>query len=172
MAKPVISAINGAAAGIGFVVVCFTDIRLAAEGVKLAPASARLGLPAEHAVSWILPRLVGYGRASEILLSGRVVGADEAHAIGLVHALYPKEQLLRRAIEYARNLIDNAAPSSLRVTKSQLSHDLFRPLSESAEESTRMIDEMVGSEDFKRGVAALGDRRPPRFAETYRRADS
>jgi enoyl-CoA hydratase/carnithine racemase len=168
MAKPVISAINGAAAGIGFVVVCFTDIRIAAEGAKLTPSSSKLGLPGEHAVSWILPRLIGYGRAMELMLSSRVVNTDEALAIGLVNAVYPKDQLLERALGYARNLIDTAAPSSLRVTKAQLSNDLYRPLRESAEESVRLINEMVGSEDFNRGVEALTARRPPNFARAYR----
>jgi enoyl-CoA hydratase/carnithine racemase len=169
MSKPVVSAINGAAAGIGFVVACFTDIRIAAEGAKLTPSSAKLGLPGEHAVTWILPRLIGYGRATELMLSSRVVDADEALAIGLVNAVYPREQLLERALEYARNLIGGSAPSSLRVTKAQLSHDLYRPLRESAEESVRLIDEMVGSAEFSQGVAALTGRRSPDFARNYRR---
>ncbi len=167
MAKPVISAINGAAAGIGFVVACFTDIRIAAEGAKLTPSSSKLGLPAEHAVSWILPRLIGYGRATELMLSSRVVSAEEALATGLVNAVFPKEQLLGRALEYARGLIDSAAPSSLRVTKAQLSRDLYRPLRDSAEESVRLINEMVGSDDFNQGVAALTQRRSPGFARHY-----
>jgi enoyl-CoA hydratase/carnithine racemase len=168
MAKPVISAINGAAAGIGFVVVCFTDIRIAAEGAKLTPSSSKLGLPGEHAVSWILPRLIGYGRAMELMLSSRIVTAEEALAIGLVNAVYPKDQLLERTLEYARKLIDTAAPSSLRVTKSQLSLDLYRPLKESAEESVRLIDEMIGSDDFNRGIEALTQRRSPNYARAYR----
>ncbi|HTK68071.1 MAG TPA: enoyl-CoA hydratase-related protein [Pseudonocardia sp.] len=169
MAKPVIAAVNGAAAGIGFVVACFADIRIAAEGAKLTPSSSKLGLPAEHAVSWILPRLIGYGRATEIMLSSRVVSADEALAIGLVNAVYPRDQLLERVMEYARMLIDSAAPSSLRVTKAQLSQDLYRPLRESAEESARLIDEMVGSDEFNQGVAAHTERRSPGFAANYRR---
>lgn len=169
MAKPVIAAVNGAAAGIGFVVACFADIRIAAEGAKLTPSSSKLGLPAEHAVSWILPRLIGYGRATEIMLSSRVVSADEALAIGLVNAVYPRDQLLERVMDYARKLIDSAAPSSLRVTKAQLSQDLYRPLRESAEESARLIDEMVGSDEFNQGVAALTERRSPGFAANYRR---
>lgn len=169
MAKPVIAAVNGAAAGIGFVVACYADIRIAAEGAKLTPSSSKLGLPAEHAVSWILPRLIGYGRATEIMLASRVVSADEALSIGLVNAVYPGDQLLQRVLEYARNLIDTAAPSSLRVTKAQLSQDLYRPLRESAEESVRLIDEMVGSDEFNQGVAALTERRSPGFARNYRR---
>jgi enoyl-CoA hydratase/carnithine racemase len=167
MAKPVIAAVNGAAAGIGFVVACFADIRIVDEGCKLTAASSKLGLPAEHAVSWILPKLVGYGRATEILFSSRVVGADEAHAIGLAHAVYPREHMLRLSLDYARNLIDTAAPSSLRVTKAQLFDDLHRPLAESAAESVRLIDEMMGAEDFRQGAAALSRKEPPRFARRY-----
>jgi enoyl-CoA hydratase/carnithine racemase len=168
MAKPVISAVNGAAAGVGFVAVCFTDIRFAAEDAKFAPANARLGLPIEHAVSWILPKLIGHARATEILLSGRVFTAEEAHAIGLVHAVYPRDELLERTLDYARNLIDGSAPASLRTGKAQLTRDLFRPLAESAQESVRLIDELMAGPDFRRGAEALSRREPAHFADRYR----
>ena len=83
--KPIIAAINGAAAGVGLVLACFCDIRFAAAGAKLTTSSGRLALPAEHGLSWVLPRLVGIGHAADLLLSSRVVLAEEAAQIGLVN---------------------------------------------------------------------------------------
>src|ERR1019366_349383 len=92
--KPIIAAINGPCAGIGLVQALMCDIRLAAEGAKITTAFARRGLVAEHGISWILPRLVGPARALDLLLSGRVVLADEAQALGLVNRVLPPDLLL------------------------------------------------------------------------------
>ena len=166
VAKPVIAAVNGAAAGVGFVLACFADVRFAAAGAKWAPAMARLGLPAEHGISWILPRIIGYARAAEWLLSSRVVLSEEAQAMGLVHAVHP-EAVLPATLAYARTLVDEAALSSLRTIKRQLTLDLFRPLAESAHESDRLIREMIGSDEYRQGVKALIEKRPPGFAARY-----
>ncbi|MCA1846616.1 MAG: enoyl-CoA hydratase/isomerase family protein [Actinobacteria bacterium] len=168
VAKPVIAAVNGAVAGVGLVLACFTDIRFGAAGAKWTPSGSRLGLPAEHAVSWILPRLIGYGRAAEWLFSSRVVLSEEAQAMGLVHAVHPPEDVLEATLAYARALLDEAAPSSLRTTKRQLTLDLFRPLAESAGEADRFVEEMIGSDDYRQGIKALIEKRPPGFAERYK----
>ena len=99
--KPIIAAINGACAGIGLVQALMCDLRFAAEGAKLTTAFARRGLIAEHGISWILPRLVGPARALDLLLSGRVVFAEEAQALGLVNRVYAPDRLLDAALEYA-----------------------------------------------------------------------
>jgi enoyl-CoA hydratase/carnithine racemase len=169
VAKPVIAAVNGAAAGIGFVVACFADIRFGAAGAKWTPAASKLGLPAEHAISWILPRLIGYGRAAEWLFSSRAVLSEEAQSMGLVHAVNPPAEVLDATLDYARRLLDDAAPSSLRITKRQLTSDLFRTLAESAEEAAALLEEMVGSDDYRQGVKALVEKRPPGFAARYGR---
>src|SRR4029077_6148550 len=83
--KPIIAAINGACAGIGLVQALMCDIRFGADGAKLTTAFARRGLVAEHGISWILPRLIGPARALDLLLSGRVVYAEEAAALGLLN---------------------------------------------------------------------------------------
>ena len=170
VAKPVIAAVNGAAAGVGFIAACFADIRFGAAGAKWTPATSKLGLPAEYAISWILPRLIGYGRAVEWLLSSRPVLSEEAHGMGLVHAVHPGEEVLDAALAYARRLLDDVAPSSLRNIKRQTSTDLFRPLTESSEEAVRLIHEMIGGEDYRQGVAALSEKRPPGFAARYRKS--
>jgi len=164
MEKPVVAAVNGAAAGLGFVLMCFCDLRFAAEGAKLTVAFPRLGLPAEAGISWLLPRLVGTTRAAELLLTSRVVLAEEAERLGLVNRVFPSERLLPEAIAFARRLGREMAPSSLRVIKEQLYSDLRRTLAEAEATSHRLTHEMVGSPDFGEGVAALVERRPPRFS--------
>ena len=96
--KPIVAAINGPCAGIGLVQALMCDIRFAAEGAKLTTAFARRGLVAEHGISWILPRLVGPARALDLLLSGRVVLAEEAAELGLVNRALPGDRLLDEAL--------------------------------------------------------------------------
>lgn len=166
--KPVIAAVNGAAAGVGFIAACFADIRFGAAGAKWTPATSKLGLPAEYAISWILPRLIGYGRAVEWLLSSRPVLSDEAYAMGLLHAVHPPEEVLDATLAYARRLLDEVAPSSLRSVKRQTSTDLFRTLAESSEEAVGLIHQFIGSDDYRQGIAALTEKRSPGFATRYR----
>lgn len=130
-------------------------------------AMSRLGLPAEHGIAWILPRIIGYARAAEWLFSSRVVLSEEAQAMGLLHAVHPPEEVLQATLAYARALVDDAAPSSLRTIKCQLSLDLFRPLAESAHESDRLVQEMIGSDEYRQGIRALIEKRPPGFAARY-----
>lgn len=161
--KPVIAAVNGAAAGIGLVLMCFADIRFVASGAKLTAAAPRLGLPAECGISWVLPRLIGGSRATEILLSSRIVLGEEAAAIGLAHECLPADDVLPRAVDYARSLIEECAPSSLKATKQQLALDVERSLLEADADANDRLLRMVGSADFDEGVRALSERRPPRF---------
>ena len=161
--KPVIAAVNGSAAGVGFVLMCFADVRFVASTAKLTAAAPRLGLPAECAASWILPRLIGGSRATEILMSSRIVMGDEAAAIGLAHRSLPAEEVLPAATAYAAELIATCAPSSLRATKAQMALDSERSLLEADRDADRRLRDMVGSDDFREGVRALAERRPPRF---------
>ena len=163
--KPVIAAVNGSAAGIGFVIMCFADIRFVAFEAKLTAAAPRLGLPAECGVSWILPRLIGLSRATELLISSRILLGDEASDIGLAHRSLPSHEVLASAIAYARTLIAECAPSSLQSTKQQLALDLDRSLLDADTDANERLLRMVGSDDFREGVEALVQRRPPRFRQ-------
>jgi len=163
LSKPVIAAINGPAAGVGLVLACFCDIRFAAAGAKLTTSHGRLGLPAEFGLSWLLPRLIGASAAAEILLSSRVFLAEEALALGLVHAVKPADELLPHAREYARRLASTVSPASLAATKRQLYLDLHRGVGESVEESERLVRTMMRESGYREGVAALLEKREPRF---------
>jgi len=161
--KPLIAAINGPAAGVGFVLACYADIRFAAAGAKLTTSFGRLGLPAEHGVAWVLPRLIGMGRAADLLFSSRVVLAEEAERMGLVNGVHPPDELLPRTLEYARRMAAEISPWSLRALKSQLYTDQLQGLHESASSAEALLRESFGGADFEEGVAALTEKRPPAF---------
>ena len=165
VAKPIIAAINGPAAGVGLVLACYCDLRFAAAGVKLTTSHGRLGLPAEYGLSWLLPRLIGLTRAADILLSSRVVMSDEAATLGLVNSVVPPEELLTTTYDYARRLATEIAPSSLAATKLQMYADLHRDVVASVHDSNDRLSTMMRSADFAEGVAALTERRPPRFPD-------
>jgi enoyl-CoA hydratase/carnithine racemase len=162
--KPIIAAINGACAGIGLVQALMCDLRFAAEGAKLTTAFARRGLIAEHGISWILPRLVGPANALDLLLSGRVVLAEEAHGLGLVNHTFSPERLLEATLEYARELVVNCSPASMATIKRQVYSDLERGLSATLTEADRLMFESFTAPDFGEGVTSFLERRDPRFA--------
>jgi enoyl-CoA hydratase/carnithine racemase len=161
--KPIIAAVNGGVAGVGFAMMCCTDVRFAAAGARITTSFAKLGLPAEHGVSWLLPRLIGAGPATELLLASRVLGAEEAKALGLVTEVFPPDELVPAAVAYARTLATERSPAAMRVIKRQLLADMHRPLTESAADAVALMDQMVGEPDFREGAAALAEKRPPRF---------
>lgn len=163
LSKPVIAAINGPAAGVGFVLACYCDLRFAAAGAKLTTAHGRLGLPAEYGLSWLLPRLIGLTRANDLLLSSRVFLAEEAAEIGLVNEVVPSSQLADRVKEYAGLLATTISPSSLRATRLQIYADLHGDAVTAITRSQRLLEEMTRGADFAEGIAALRDKRQPHF---------
>ena len=161
--KPIVAAVNGPAAGVGLVLACYCDLRFAALGAKLTTSHGRLGLPAEYGLSWLLPRLIGVTRAADLLLSSRVVLAEEAEAMGLVNRALPPDELLPYTYEYAGRVAREIAPSSLASTKLQLYRDLHTDAASSVEDAGRRLAEMMRAPDFAEGVAALTGKRPPAF---------
>jgi enoyl-CoA hydratase/carnithine racemase len=163
--KPIIAAINGPAAGVGLVLACYCDLRFAAAGVKLTTSHGKLGLPAEYGLSWLLPRLIGLTRAADLLLSSRVVLSEEAAQLGLINRVTPAEELLDITYAYARTLATEVAPSSLAVTKLQLYRDLHGDVASSVNDAASRMSSMMRSADFAEGVAALTEKRPPKFPD-------
>jgi enoyl-CoA hydratase/carnithine racemase len=162
--KPIVAAINGACAGIGLVAALMCDVRFAAEGIKLTTAFARRGLVAEHGIAWMLPRLVGPARALDLLLSGRVVLAEEAQELGLVNRVLSPETLLEKTLDYARELASQCSPASMATIKRQVYADLQRGLDEALTEADRLMFESFAAPDFVEGVTSFLERRDPRFA--------
>lgn len=166
--KPVIAAINGACAGIGMVQALACDIRFAAAGAKFTTAFGRRGLIAEYGMSWLLPRLVGTANAMDLLLSARVVLAEEAHAMGMVNAVLPPAELLQHAIAYAADLAANVSPTSMAVMKKQVYADYGVTLSDAEQKALTLMKESLRRPDFKEGVASFLEKRPPNFSPVTR----
>lgn len=162
--KPVLAAANGPVAGIGFVLLLACDLRFGAEGAKLTTSFARLGLPAEHGVSWLLARVVGLARAADLLLSSRVVLAEEACALGVLNAVVPADEVLGHAMRYASSLATECSPSALATIKGQLLADASRSFDVAAATAGRLVDEMTAGPDFAEAVAARAAGRSPVFA--------
>jgi Enoyl-CoA hydratase/carnithine racemase len=160
--KPTIAAVNGAAiaGGTGIATIC--DFTLAAPDAKFGYTEVRIGfVPA--IVSNFLVRQIGEKQARDLLLTGRIFAADEAHKLGLVNEIVDADRLLPRAYELARSLMENS-PASLRVTKKLLSQivnaELDRSLNVSIEENARVRQ----THDFKEGITAFLEKRKPRWS--------
>lgn len=161
LSKPVIAAINGAAAGVGLVLACYADVRFAVPGAKLTTAHGPLNLPAEYGLSWLLPRLIGGSRATELLLSSRKFLTDEAQEMGLVHRLVSKETLIAETRAYAETLIARVSPNALAQSKRQIYLDYHRDIGTSVAEANDLLAQMVKQDDYKEAIAAFLEKRPP-----------
>lgn len=160
--KPIIAAINGAAAGVGLVLALFCDLRYIAEGAKMTAIFARRGLIAEHGAAWMLPRLIGPMAALDMLLSGRSVGADEADALGLARKR-PAQDFLSGVRTSARELVARSSPRSIAVIKRQVHQAWMQELSVAVADAEREQLISLRSDDFREGVAHFLERRDPQF---------
>ena len=158
--KPVIAAINGAAAGVGLVLAAFADLRFCVEGAKFTAAHGRFNFPTEFGLSWVLPRIVGLTHANDILLSSRVFTAEEAMAMGFLNRLLPTERLMGEVMAYAKALARGVAPGSARETKRQIYRDLHRDAATSVRAAEALLVEMSREPDYKEGVKAWMEKRP------------
>ena len=161
--KPIIAAINGACAGLGFVAACMYDLRFAAEDAKLTTAFARRGLIAEYGVSWVLPRIVGLSAAMDLLISGRVILAQEARELRLVDRVCPPDRLLAEALAYAQELATMCSPASMATIKRQLHRDLHSDLGSAVQRADELVRQSFDRPDVQEGVRSFVERRPPIF---------
>jgi enoyl-CoA hydratase/carnithine racemase len=161
--RPVIAAINGPVAGLGLVIALYCDLRFAAQGAKLGTAFARRGLIAEHGISWTLPRLVGHSNALDLLMSGRMIDAEEALRMGLVNRVMPQDRFMTDVRSYATDMAALASPRSARIMKQQLLESQFQTLGEAIRTADGLMADSFKSEDFKEGVAHFVEKRAPRF---------
>ena len=160
---PMIAAVNGACAGIAVSLAAFCDLRFAVTGAKITTATPRLGLPAEYGLSWILPRLIGATHAADVLLTGRVLLAEELGAMGFFNAVLPREDFDRKVAGTAATLAA-LSPGAVAATKRQLWGDLLHGDPRAAvEDSKVLISALMQHPDYAEGVAALVEKRPPRF---------
>jgi enoyl-CoA hydratase/carnithine racemase len=160
--KPIIAGINGAVAGVGFVLTLYCDIRYIAEGAKLATAFARRGLIAEHGSAWMLPRLVGTMNALDLLMSGRTMSAAEAAAMGLARLL-PADGFAKAVHAAAGDFAQLSSPRSMRIIKQQIYGSYFETLAEATVLADAELSKCHATEDFKEGVAHYVEKRRPNF---------
>lgn len=170
MRVPIIAAINGACAGIATALASFCDLRYAAEGIKFTTAAPRLGLPAEYGLSWILPRLVGLTHAADLLITGRIFLAEELLQMGYLNGIFPRgDEFLPNVYRVASSIATGVSPASATIAKRQLYGELLRSdVGQAVEDSKRLIGELMKKPDYKEGVAALLERRPPKFPRPTR----
>lgn len=168
--KPVIAAVNGPAVGIGATMTLPMDMRLASKTARFGFVFARRGIVPEAASAWFLPRLVGMGQALEWCYSGRVFGADEAHAGGLVRSVHAPGALLDAAHALAREIADNAAPVSVALTRQMMWRmaGADHPMQAHRIDS-RAIAARSSSPDAAEGVASFMEKRAPAFPDRVSR---
>jgi enoyl-CoA hydratase/carnithine racemase len=166
--KPIIAAVNGACAGMGFSHAMVCDLRFAAAGAKFTTAFVRRGLIAEWALAWTLQRVAGPARALDVLMSGRVVLAEEAKELGIVNDVLPVDKLVDHAIAYASDLIANCSPSSMAAIKRQVWHAGEQTIDESLDWSIKLMRASLTQADFKEGVSSFVEKRPPAFPPVTR----
>ena len=160
--KPVIAAVNGVAAGAGVSFACACDIRLAVDGASFIPAFINIGLIPDSGGSYFVARILGPARAFEWLASGKKLTAVEAHAWGLVSEVVDGRNLIRRAGELAAQLAE-LPTRGIGMTKRLLDHAADASLEEQLEREAQLQAAATQTEDFKEGVAAFLEKRPPRF---------
>ena len=161
--KPVIAALNGVAAGGGLILALMSDIRFAAKEAAITTVFLKRGLIAEHGSSWILPRLVGTGRALDLLWASDKVGADEALQLGLVERVTEADNLVDEAVAYIEKLATTSAPAAIAATKRLVYGHLGKNYREALEEAEIIQNEFVSRDDAREGAMALIEKRAPKF---------
>ncbi|MBI2303916.1 MAG: enoyl-CoA hydratase family protein [Chloroflexi bacterium] len=163
LGKPSIAAINGIAAGAGSVIASACDIRIAAQSARFAFLFVRVGLSgADMGIAWLLPRLVGTGKARELLLTGDILGAQEAERIGLVNRVVADGELETVAVELARKLA-KGPPIALKATKELLDKELTIDFASALELDAYSQAVCLQTEDHKEGYRAFLEKREPQF---------
>jgi enoyl-CoA hydratase/carnithine racemase len=160
--KPLIAAINGPAAGLGLILTLYCDIRFASETARFGTAFAKIGLVAEHGISWLLPRAVGTGNALDLLYSARIIDAQEALRMNLVQRVFPADELLPAAKAYVEQLA-TSSPISMRLIKRLVYDAQFTDLATAIQSANAAMAPTLAGDDFKEGLAAFAERRPPNY---------
>jgi enoyl-CoA hydratase/carnithine racemase len=161
--KPVISAVNGVAAGGGFVLAAMSDLRIASTAGSFTTIFSKRGLIAEHGMTWLVPRLLGVGNALDLLWSSRRIDAAEAHRIGLVQQVVEPDDLLDAARRYVVDLAENVSPASIADTKRLVYEGFGVRYPDALQEIDEVQYAALDRIDAKEGAAALIEKRPPSF---------
>jgi enoyl-CoA hydratase/carnithine racemase len=162
--KPLIAAINGGCAGMGFVHAMYCDVRFCADDAKITTAFARRGIVAENGLSWLLPRITGLSTALDLLLSGRVVLGAEALSLGIVDRVLSRADLLNATLRYADDIGLHCSPEALADIKQMTLRHLHVPLDVALDESQAALERALERPDAREGLTSFLERREPSFA--------
>src|SRR5271169_5249046 len=162
LGKPVIAAVNGFALGGGCELSMASTIRIAAENAKFGQPEVKIGLMPGYGGTQRLPRLVGKGRALQLILSGEIIGAQEAYRIGLVNEVVPSANLIAR-VEAILNQIISNGPVGVKFSIDAVNRGLDAGVSEGLLIEASLFGICVGSEDKKEGTSAFSAKRAPKF---------
>lgn len=160
--KPIICGINGLAVGGGMELALASDIRIAAEGARFGLREVCVGLIPTGGGTQRLPRMVPWCKAMEILLTGKLIDAQEAFKIGLVNKVVPLSQLMDECLKYAEMICENA-PLAVRSAKEAALKGLSLSLNEGMKLETQLSRKLRGTEDAKEGPKAFSEKRKPEF---------
>jgi enoyl-CoA hydratase/carnithine racemase len=160
--KPVICALNGAAAGYGMDIALGCDIRIASASAKLAAVFTKRGILPESGGSWLLPRLIGWAKAAEVAFRGRVLSAEESLELGLVNAVVEPDRLMTVAREWADEIAANA-PLAVQATKRMMRLGLDETFEANVHHVFLQLLPLFQTEDFKEGVRSFIEKRPAKF---------
>jgi enoyl-CoA hydratase/carnithine racemase len=160
--KPIVTAVNGVGVGIGFTMLLHTDVNYIAEGARLRGPFTTLGVVPEAAASFLLPDLIGYPRAAEILLTARWVSAEEAVALGLALAVVPRDRLLDVALAKAEEIAARP-PDSVRHTKRLLKVWRRPQVRDARQREDEAFQERLGTPENLEAITAFFEKRPPNF---------
>ena len=162
--KPVIAAINGHAVGVGITYPMLCDIRIASETAKIQYAMVRRGILPELGSHVLLPRVLGFSRAADLLLTGRMILGAEAAALGLVSRAVPADRVLAEARVMAADIVENVAPVSAAVAKQLMWQGVSMTVDEMIAAEGRLIPRMAAMADSAEGVRAFFEKRPPNWS--------
>jgi enoyl-CoA hydratase/carnithine racemase len=161
--KPIVAAVNGIAAGAGSVIALASDVRIASERAKIAFLFVKVGLAgADMGAAFLLPRIVGLGRATELLYLGDAVDAPTAERYGLFNKVVPQEKVFEEAMAWARRLADGPT-FALGMTKELLNGELSLDLLNALDNEARAQAVCMQTHDFREAYEAFTQKRPPRF---------
>ncbi|MBI5948404.1 MAG: enoyl-CoA hydratase [Chloroflexi bacterium] len=162
MDKPIICALNGAAAGYGMDLALGCDIRIASEHAKMGAVFAKRGVLPESGGCWYLPRLLGWARAAEVAFLGDVLDAQKSLEVGLVNKVVPHDQLMAEATAMATKIANNA-PLSVQSTKRMMRLGQDETFEAAVDHIYLQLLPLFQSDDFKEGLSAFAERREPQF---------
>jgi enoyl-CoA hydratase/carnithine racemase len=160
--KPTLCALNGGAAGYGMDLALGCDIRIAAESAKLAAAFTRRGVLPESGGTWLLPRMVGWAKASEIIFTGRTLDSAQCLELGLVNRVVPDDLLAKETRALALEIAENA-PLAVQAAKRMMRMGLSEPFGEHVHHVFLQLLPLFRTQDFREGMQSFLEKRKPKF---------